>query len=564
MVVVVLYLTAFLISIVNLVLLFMVSSRRSAYYVLTFVTMAVSNAGYFALALSKSLEEAILANKMAYFGGCFLPFYMFLCVASLCKYKTRLWWVMGLGGFACVVMGFVLSIGYSPIYYKAVSLNKINGIVQLEKIYGPAHNLYYILLVGCVFSIVYVIAYSFFKQKKVSYKNTICLAILFIVTVATYVGQKFLDNYVEMIPFSYIISGWIILILVRKIEMYDVSNSVEQTTEKYGYIVFDDDKNFLSANEIAISYFPELEELKVDYPVSEKNTVIYNNIMPWLDDCDEKGQDAIHFYSLKNKELKCSVNYIFHGRKGKKIGYLVEIIDETEQLKYIQLLNHYNTELEEAVLEQTEQLREMQDKLTLGMAELLESRDSSTGGHIKRTSTGVRIFVDELQKHKDKYPVTPQFYKYVIKAAPMHDLGKIAVDDSILRKPGRFTEEEFNAMKVHAARGAEIVANLLADVEDDEFAKIAKNVAHYHHEKWNGQGYPEQLSGEEIPLEARIMALADVFDALVSKRCYKEQMSFDEAFAIIKESLGSHFDPELGNVFLQCRSRLEAYYSLIV
>ena len=119
-------------------------------------------------------------------------------------------------------------------------------------------------------------------------------------------------------------------------------------------------------------------------------------------------------------------------------------------------------------------------------------------------------------------------------------------------------------MKVHAAKGAEIVASLLEDVEDEEFARIAENVAHYHHEKWNGQGYPEQLKGEEIPLEARIMALADVFDALVSKRCYKEQMSFDEAFAIIEESLGSHFDPELGKIFMQCRSRLEAYYSLVV
>ena len=390
------------------------------------------------------------------------------------------------------------------------------------------------------------------------------LAVLFIFTALVYVAQKFVENYGELIPFAYLVSGWVMLFMVRKIEMYDVSNSVVQTTEKYGYIVFDERKKFLSANEIAIRHFPELAELKVDYPVPESNSVIYNNILPWLKACDEKGEDEIHSFSIKDKELKCSVSYIRHGRKNKKIGYLIEIIDETQQVEYIKLLNNYNTELEVAVLEQTEQLREMQDKLTLGMAELLESRDSSTGGHIKRTSTGVRIFVDELQKHKDKYAVSPQFYKYVIKAAPMHDLGKIAVDDSILRKPGRFTEEEFNAMKVHAAKGAEIVASLLEDVEDEEFARIAENVAHYHHEKWNGQGYPEQLKGEEIPLEARIMALADVFDALVSKRCYKEQMSFDEAFAIIEESLGSHFDPELGKIFMQCRSRLEAYYSLVV
>ena len=147
----------------------------------------------------------------------------------------------------------------------------------------------------------------------------------------------------------------------------------------------------------------------------------------------------------------------------------------------------------------------------------------------------------------------------------MHDLGKIAVDDRILRKPGKFTPEEFDIMKIHAVKGADIVAGLLDDVEDDkEFVRIAKNVAHYHHEKWNGSGYPEGLAGEEIPLEARMMALADVFDALVSVRCYKEQMSFDEAFKIIEESLGTHFDPDLGRIFLQCRDKLEAYYSAIV
>ena len=145
----------------------------------------------------------------------------------------------------------------------------------------------------------------------------------------------------------------------------------------------------------------------------------------------------------------------------------------------------------------------------------------------------------------------------------MHDLGKIAVDDRILRKPGRFTPEEYEEMKKHSEKGAEIVAQILEGVEDDDFVQIAKNTAHYHHEKWNGEGYPCGLSGLDIPPEARIMALADVFDALVSKRCYKEKMDYDNAFRIIEESLGSHFDPELGKMFLHCRVKLEAYYNNI-
>lgn len=152
------------------------------------------------------------------------------------------------------------------------------------------------------------------------------------------------------------------------------------------------------------------------------------------------------------------------------------------------------------------------------------------------------------------------FCERMIKAAPMHDLGKIAVDDSILRKPGRFEPEEYEQMKTHSPKGALIVQKVLKETTDEEFKRIAINVAHYHHEKWNGTGYPSGLKEKEIPVEARIMALADVFDALVSKRCYKEARTYDEAFAIIENDLGKHFDPEIGKVFLECRPQLEEYY----
>ena len=170
-----------------------------------------------------------------------------------------------------------------------------------------------------------------------------------------------------------------------------------------------------------------------------------------------------------------------------------------------------------------------------------------------------KALIEKLKEHKE-YGITDEFLEYVAKAAPMHDLGKIAVDDRVLRKPGSFTPEEFEEMKKHAEKGAEIVMQILDGVNDVKFVEIARNIAHYHHEKWNGQGYPEKLSGIDIPLEARIMALADVFDALVSKRCYKEKMDYDRAFIIIEESLGSHFDPELGKMFIKCREQLEKYY----
>ena len=150
--------------------------------------------------------------------------------------------------------------------------------------------------------------------------------------------------------------------------------------------------------------------------------------------------------------------------------------------------------------------------------------------------------------------------KNLIKAAPMHDLGKIAVDDQILRFEGRYEPWQFEKMKAHAAEGARIVHEILKDTDDKAFHHLAENVAHYHHERWDGSGYPEGLKGEEIPLEARIMAIADVYDALVSKRVYKESMSFEAADRIISEGMGTHFDPQLKECYEKARPRLEEFY----
>lgn len=218
-------------------------------------------------------------------------------------------------------------------------------------------------------------------------------------------------------------------------------------------------------------------------------------------------------------------------------------------------------EMTDSILEKSQRIIAIQNSVITGMATMVESRDNSTGGHIKRTSDCVRVFINELKKTEKFQHLTDNFCTAMIKAAPMHDLGKIAVDDAILRKPGKFEDWEYEKMKIHSKEGARIVENVLSEIDDMEFKTIAINVAHYHHERWNGSGYPEKLSTTQIPFEARIMALADVFDALVSKRCYKDSFSYDQAFSIIKESSGTHFDPELTEIFLKCRPQLEELYN---
>ena len=201
----------------------------------------------------------------------------------------------------------------------------------------------------------------------------------------------------------------------------------------------------------------------------------------------------------------------------------------------------------------------MQDEFVLGMATMVEGRDNSTGGHIKRTSEVIKILVESM-KEENVLNLSDVYFKNLIKAAPMHDLGKITVDDAILRKPGKYVPEEYEKMKTHAKEGARIVAEVLANTDDEEFKKIAENMAHYHHERYDGSGYPEHLKGDDIPLEARIMAIADVYDALVSKRVYKEKMSFEEADKIIREGMGTQFDKRLEPFYLKSKAKLEEYY----
>lgn len=214
--------------------------------------------------------------------------------------------------------------------------------------------------------------------------------------------------------------------------------------------------------------------------------------------------------------------------------------------------------------QKTQHIVEMHDNLILSMATMVESRDNSTGGHIKRTSECVRIIIGEMRADAESPfadRLTDEFCEDIIKAAPMHDLGKVAVDDKILRKPGRFTDEEYEIMKTHAAEGARIVHEILKDTDNESFKIVAENVAHYHHERMDGSGYPEHLEGDKIPLEARIMAIADVYDALVSKRVYKESMSFEQADKIMMESMGKHFDKQLEKYYISARPKLEAYYT---
>ena len=213
--------------------------------------------------------------------------------------------------------------------------------------------------------------------------------------------------------------------------------------------------------------------------------------------------------------------------------------------------------LEQKVVERTRDLALTQDVMILGLASLAETRDNETGNHIRRTQFYVKVLAEHLGRSK---PYALQLDPFVIdllfKSAPLHDIGKVGIPDGILLKPGKLTDSEFTVMKRHTILGRDTIAYAEAALigsqaasETTSFLRLAREIAYGHHEKWDGTGYPEGLSGQAIPLSSRLMAIADVYDALISRRVYKPAFPHERAVAIVLEGRGKHFDPEMVDAF---------------
>jgi len=228
------------------------------------------------------------------------------------------------------------------------------------------------------------------------------------------------------------------------------------------------------------------------------------------------------------------------------------IQDITDMKLIEEKLQKYNNHLEELVNEKVHEISESQMATIFALVKLSESRDDDTGAHIERTSSLCRLIAEKLRAlphHPDI--IDDNYINNIHMASPLHDIGKVGIPDAILLKPGKLTPPEFEIMKTHTILGFETLSQVQKRYTQNSFLKMGMDIAKYHHEKWDGTGYPQGLSGEGIPLSARIMALADVYDALRSKRVYKEAFSHEESSAIIEEGSGKHFDPLIIKIFLQ-------------
>lgn len=283
-------------------------------------------------------------------------------------------------------------------------------------------------------------------------------------------------------------------------------------------------------------------------------------------------KETLHFDRVLHAGESLEVDYACEGRTltlkvieetiadifQQKVGLFCCYENITEHKKHIQLLENYKNELEADVQIKTKTIKDIQKRILISFSDLVTSRDRATGTHIRNTSKYVDILLAELRR-ENLFPELAEasYCDTISQAVPLHDIGKIALPDSVLHKPGSYTAEEYNMMKTHAELGGQLLAKTLAHIEDYKFFRIARDMAVSHHEKWDGNGYPRGLKEDDIPLPGRIMAVADVFDALISDRPYRAAMTMEQAYVVIKAGAGTQFDPAIVEAFIKVRPIVE-------
>ncbi len=528
----------------------------------TFATVLMfHDLGRLVITSSTVLNTALIGQRMLNIGSVFLPYFLLLTVARFSRIKlvdpVKLIMLI----YSVVVVLLTATIGHSEIYYKNVRLVRYDGYSVITKEYGPAHVAYTVLIIIYTVLLLGLALNMYMKRRDLP---AIILGNLMSMAAAViffYFLDRILKLPVALTSIAYLYSAFVMLYLMKRIDVYDIMSCIalaEKKLDEEAYIIFDMKKRFINATEGAKRIFPELTHFKSGMSYKEVSREFGKGVVDLLDGNDLADEVDERLLKVGEEYYKLRKSAIFRGYgRNKRLGYLIDIEDVTASNNYLNALNKYNQKLEEMIETKKREIRELGEKLVLGIATVVESRDNSTGEHIVKTNRIVRIFAEALRGQNG---LSDDFLNYVCAAAPMHDLGKIAIDDRILRKKGDHDENELNEIKKHAAEGARVVRKVLSGREEQMFCQIAANLANYHHEHWNGSGYPEGLMGEDIPVEARIMCLADGLDSLLSNGSDGTAAAYDKAFETMEAGLGTLYDPILGKRFIDCKPLFKDIY----
>ncbi len=529
-------------------------------YWTNFILVPIIIMGYWLNTRVTTSEGAAVCYCIIYLDSSILFMLLLFDIVTFLKITANAWIKI----FAYIVSFIHLSVVWfcfnNKMYFDSITVTSSEMGSVVKTVAGPLKAIHWIYIVSVIFVIALLLILAFIRKGTYSRRRMWFYAFIAILSTVTYFVQVFVQADFSLLPFVYVVIDIFVAVNYDYMHMHDITSVLSEhqaSRGTKGLAVFDLNKRLLICNQNMYEFLPEMENQVVDEQLDydgQAAKIFYDLI-------DDYKYNSVSSkkYEDGDRICKCEISEISLTQGGKTKGYLFEIMDVTEEEMVLRVMNDYNSTLASEVEKKTASIKDIQRKVVLSLANLVENRDDSTGGHVKRTSDVIGYIVKSAQK-LGKYDIDDVKAEDIVRAAPMHDLGKITIEYSILAKPGKLTAEEYNIMKTHSARSGDYVKIILKDVEEKHFVDVAYNVARFHHERWDGKGYPEGRIGETIPLEARIMAIADVYDALVSKRCYKEALSFEDASKIMLEGMGTQFDPNMYDVFLDCREELEAYY----
>lgn len=512
-------------------------SRYQIELILLMIPTMIMLIGYTIELTATNVDSALVGTAISYLGKPFATLVSLIFIADLCGRPLSKKVISILFALCTAFFFIVLTNGSTGaghyLYYSRVDFNLDNIFSPLILEHGPLYWVYMAYLV-CMFAA--DIIYIFQAYRSVGTRST----------------RKQLDLLVAMIVSTII--GYAIFMSGITGD-YDTTMTGAAVGTVFLTIVF---FRYHLFDSLTLAKDHALHNASTGLLVlNERNQVVYTNdlvekLLKSRFSVEELTALPAGKTTVEKDDAVYEVTKSAIEKRGVLYGQTVELNDITTQYRY-------NAQLEHDVEERTREIVNIQRSAITSFAGIVEARDSSTGMHIKRMSRVVG-FVAEALKNNGEYSdlLSDDYIARLMEVAPLHDIGKITIPDAILLKPGRLTEEEFTVIKEHSVKGEQILMECLDGVEHNDYVALACAVARSHHEKWNGGGYPDGLAGKEIPLAARIVAVADVYDAVRSERCYKPSMTNEEAREVIREGKGTHFDPAIVDAFFAALPQIEA------
>lgn len=526
------YVAIAIMTIIGLYALRQRPSELQKYVVLLMLSTMLMFVGYNIELAASNITEAIAGVGVSYIGKPFIMLTSFLFIARFYNISVDKRLVNFLIALSIAFPLLVTTNNYHHLYYATVNWDPQQDFSHLVLTRGPCYYLYILcavlFFVVCVYIAILGYKRSQLKHKKAHFGFIVGMVFSGILGYGIYL-TGITGGYDATIVGVFVGTIFLALLFTRAKMVDIVTLAKDQALDDsmVGLVVFDTNGKIAYKNSGMKHIIEEgfnIEKLKKMEVGSEE-------------------------FSVGEKRYKFNKRYLELNED--KLGKAVEAYDVTDSY-------FYQRRLEKEVKERTAEIEKMQRNVIASVAGIVEARSFETGEHVKRTSHYVEITAKTLQ-HMGLYRdiLTDEYIDTIAIAAPLHDIGKIAVPDAILMKPAKLTEEEFEVMKTHTTSGAQIIEESIRGIESDEYVDTARDVAHFHHERWDGTGYPTGLKGNDIPLCARIMAVADCYDAISSKRCYKEAASKEETLSIIRTESGTHFDPTVVHAFIDAIEKEE-------